>query len=380
MPTDADRPIQQPGATGRLQIPRWLGLVAGLAGTLLGIAASLYSVEFRTAITTAGRRFTSPAISIVVATIVASATTTLVFRWLVRRSQRRARIIAGEIIIGSDALNSVKDDQDLVVGRSLHYIEAKRDSTELVIFLHGLGLDANDFRPYIAESRFHCIALTLYGFNSDEKDDRHYRPISLQTHVQLLGYALQNIRQLYPTKRLALVGFSFGADMLLFLPQFAAEASRSIKASRAVLLDPNVNQTTTTISSRIAIVEKDRPLKELVAILESAGNVTDFRNLCEYLYKITAKNFAQIQRHAIEVIGLWPGEAYDNFLDRLGQTTNIVDDIRLVLSFDYERHFNAIARGATNRGLDQKNLECSQWGHFDLISSHFLKDLLEGVL
>ena len=55
------------------------------------------------------------------------------------------------------------------------------------MFVHGLGLDANDFRPYMAESRFHCIALTLYGFNTEEKDDPHYRPISLQSHVQLLA-------------------------------------------------------------------------------------------------------------------------------------------------------------------------------------------------
>jgi pimeloyl-ACP methyl ester carboxylesterase len=379
MPADPDRQVQPP-APGRLQLPRWLGPVAGLIGSLLGIAASLYSTEFRTAVTTAGRRFTSPAISIVVATVVASATTAYVFRWLVRRSQRHARIVPGEIVIGSDVLDSVKDDQDSIVGRSLHYIEAKRESHELVIFLHGLGLDANDFRSYIAESRFHCIALTLYGFNVSEKDDAHYRPISLQTHVQLLGYALRRIRQSYPSKRIAIVGFSFGADMLLFLPLFAPDSTRSIDASRAVLLDPNVNHSTTTISSRVALVEKDSPLKELVAILESADNDTDFRNLCEYLYKITSKNFAQIQRHAREVIDLWSGESYENFLDRLGQTTSIVDDIRVVLSFDYERHFNPIARGASSRGLDPRNLECSKWGHFDLISSHFLKDRLEGVL
>jgi NAD(P)H-dependent flavin oxidoreductase YrpB (nitropropane dioxygenase family) len=63
-----------------------------------------------------------------------------------------------------------------------------------------------------------------------------------------------------------------------------------------------------------------------------------------------------------------------------GQLTSVVDDIRLVLSFDYERHFNSIARGASNRGLNPKNLECSRWGHFDLIGSRFLKDRLEGVL
>ena len=379
MATDPDH-LPMPTVSPGLHLPRWLGPTAAVAGTILGIASSLYSNEFRTALTTADRRFTSPTLSILVTTLVASATTAYIFRLLVRRSQRHAQIVTGEIQIKSDVLESVTDDKDSIVGRSLRYIEARRDSDELVVFLHGLGLDADDFRPYLPESRFHCIAITQYGFNIDEKDDDHYRPISLQTHVQLLGYALRHIRAKYPKKRIAIVGFSFGADMLLFLPQIALEGIRSVRVSRAILLDPNVNQTTTTISSKIAEVETDQRLKELVAILESAENLGDFRNLCEYLYKITAKNFAQIQRHAQDVIEMWPGDAYDAFLDRLGQLTSVVDDIRLVLSFDYERHFNSIARGASNRGLNPKNLECSRWGHFDLIGSRFLKDRLEGVL
>lgn len=380
METETGQHDGVPQASNGLHLPAWLGPVAGFAGTLLGIAASLYSNEFRTALATAGQRFAAPAISVLVAAVVASATTAVAFRWLIRRSQRRAEILPGEIIIKTDVLDSVTDDRDSVVGRSIHYIEARRGSDELVVFLHGLGLDADDFRPYLAESRFHCIAVTQYGFNIEEKDDSHYRPIAIQTHAQLLGYALKHIRQMYPKKRLALVGFSFGADMLLFLPQMAPEVFREVNVSRAVLLDPNINQTTTTISSKIAVVESDQKLKELIAVLEAAESFNDFRNLCEYLYKITAKNFAQIHRHAQDVIALWPGELYETFLDRMGQLTGMVEDIRVVLSFDYERHFNAIARGASNRGLDPKNLECSKWGHFDLIGSRFLKDRLEGFL
>jgi pimeloyl-ACP methyl ester carboxylesterase len=171
------------------------------------------------------------------------------------------------------------DEQDLVVGRTLHYLEAKRDSSELVIFLHGLGLDANDFRPYMAESRHHCIALTLYGFNAEERDDDHYKPISLQTHVQLLGYALERLHRIHPRKRMALVGFSFGADVMLFLPQFAGDATRRLQLNKAVLLDPNVNHSTTTISARIAMVDRDRPLAELIGILQSTDDIGEFRDL-----------------------------------------------------------------------------------------------------
>jgi alpha-beta hydrolase superfamily lysophospholipase len=120
----------------------------------------------------------------------------------------------------------------------------------------------------MTESRFHCLALTLYGFNAEEKDDQHYRPISLQSHVQLLGYALGKIAAQYPHKRITLVGFSFGADLVFFLMQFAEKALRSLKVHSAILLDPNINLSTTTISSRIADIDEDQPLTELVKILE----------------------------------------------------------------------------------------------------------------
>ena len=222
--------------------------------------------------------------------------------------------------------------------------------------------------------------LILYGFNAEERDDQYYKPISLQSHVQLLGYALGKIAAQYPHKRITLVGFSFGADLVFFLMQFAEKAIRNLKIRRAILLDPNINLSTTTISSRIADIDKDQPLTELVKILESANNTSEFRNLCEYIYKITSKNFAQIQRHAKDVIALLDTSAYDRFLDRMGQLMSATEAVHVVMSFDYEQHFNSIARGAATRGIDIQSLECSRLSHFELIGPGFLKDRLEGVL
>jgi hypothetical protein len=106
----------------------------------------------------------------------------------------------------------------------------------------------------------------------------------------------------------------------------------------------------------------------------------EFRNLCQYLYKITSKDFAQIQRHAKEVIAELDVTSYDKFLDGLGQLSAEVGRAHVVLSFDYEEHFNTIARGAEARGMDIQRLECSQLSHFELIGAAFLKDTLEGVL
>jgi pimeloyl-ACP methyl ester carboxylesterase len=361
-------------------VPRWLTVLVGLAGSILGVATNLYSSEFRSAITSSGKHVGSVVISAVVAALVASGSTLLIYRWLLRIREDHAQILPGALEIGSDALESVKDEHDLIAGRSLHYLEAKRGTGDLLVFLHGLGLDANDFRPYMAESRFHCIALTLYGFNTEEKDDARYKPISLQSHVQLVAYALSKLQSMYPRKRITLIGFSFGADIIFFLTRYAAQTARALKIRKAVLLDPNINESTTTISSRVAVVNKDQALAELAKILDSASNISEFRNLCEYLYKITSKDFGQIQRHAQDVLALCKGPSYDRFLDSMGQLSSVTDGVYVVLSFDYEQHFNPVVRGAVTRGMDARNLECSRYGHFELIGTSFLKDTLEGVL
>jgi len=360
-------------------VPRWLAVLIGLAGSALGLATNLYSDQFRQAITVSGKHISSLLFPLF-ASIVASGSALLIYRWLQDRRRERSEISQGELPIGSDALKVVVNNQDVIVGRSLHYLETKRDAGDLLVFLHGLGLDASDFRPYMTESRFHCVALTLYGFNAEEKDDQHYRPISLQSHVQLLGYALGKIAAQYPHKRITLVGFSFGADLVFFLMQFAEKALRNLKVRRAILLDPNINLSTTTISSRIANIDENQPLTELVKILESANSTSEFRNLCEYIYKITSKNFAQIQQHAKDVIALLDASAYDRFLDRMGQLMSATEAVHVVMSFDYEQHFNSIARGAATRGIDIQSLECSRLSHFELIGPNFLKDRLEGVL
>ena len=360
-------------------VPPWVAFLIGLVGSILGLATNLYSDQFREAITVSGKHV-GALIFPLLASVVASGSAIVIYRWLLYRRREQTEISQGEFRIESDVLGSVVDDQDVIVGRSLHYLETSRNTDDILVFLHGLGLGASDFRPYMAESRFHCVALTLYGFNAEEKDDSHYRPISLQAHVQLVGYALTKITKKYPHKKITLVGFSFGADIVFFLMQFAEKATRELAIRRAILLDPNINLSTTTISSRIADIDKNQPLTELVKLLDSASSISEFRNLCLYLYKITSKNFAQIQRHAKEVIALLDESAYDRFLNRIGQLMSATEAVHVVMSFDYEQHFNSIARGAETRGMDIRNLECSRLSHFELIEPSFLKDRLEGVL
>jgi pimeloyl-ACP methyl ester carboxylesterase len=365
----------QPG----LRLPRWLALVAGLAGSLVGFAANLYSTEFRQAITASSRWLSGTVLSVILVAVVSSGSAIVVYRLLIRR-EVAPEMSVREIHIGADALERVTCDQDAVVGRSLRYLEVARDSAELVVFLHGLGLDADDFQPYLVESKFHCVALTLFGFNASEREDDYYQPISLSAQLQLLGYALGRIRRDNPRKKITLVGFSFGADALLLVNELASEAVTDLDVSRAVLLDPNVNRTTTTISSKVAAVSAADPLPELLELLHSARDINELGYLCAYLRKITSKDFGQVSRHAREVVERWEEEGYQTFLDRVGLLAHKVDDVHIILSFGFEKQFFEMARAARGRGLDIDNLDCSRSGHFDLIASRFLRDRLEGLL
>jgi pimeloyl-ACP methyl ester carboxylesterase len=314
--------------------------------------------------------------------VVAGGSTAAFYRWSIRRRQP-AGITPGEIFIQPAAREFAdRTVDDRVVGRKLHYLEAKRDSSDLVLFLHGLGLDANDFRAYMAESRYHCIALTSYGFNDFEKDDERYAPISLESHIALLAYALDKLHHLYPKKRMTLVGFSFGADMILLLDEFTKKAKNlfdEVPIHKAVLLDPNIDRRTTTISSRIARVDQANPDK-LLELLGSASTLDEFRYLCEYLYKILDKNFAQIQRHARDVVQKWDVDTPARFLDYLGRLIKMTGGVHVILSYNYEDLFSAVNEGADARGLDANSLDCSQLDHFELIGASFLKERLEGLL
>jgi pimeloyl-ACP methyl ester carboxylesterase len=352
------------------------GLIASVGGALFGLVTSLYSAELRQVLEASGRGFVTTGLPVAITAVVASVTGVLIYEYAIRRRYRGA-VIEGEIQIRADALDGILSEEDAVVGRSLRYLETRRFSDDLVVFLHGLGLDADDFRPYMSESRHHCVALTLYGFNAEERDNDLYRPISLESHIQLLGYALRRIRRRYPHKRLTLVGFSFGADMILGLREFAPEVLDELRLRRVVLLDPNINNTTTTISSRIADLDSDRSLRELVAILRTAKTAREFRYLCEYLSKITSKDFGQVRRHARDMVERYRQRSFGPFLNSVGRLAAVTDNVDIVLSLNHEAVFNEVARAARQRGLDVNRLECSRTDHFDLMSPEFLADQLE---
>jgi hypothetical protein len=115
----------------RSLVPRWLAVLIGLAGSALGLATNLYSDQFREAITVSGKHIGALLFPLL-ASVVASGSALLIYRWLQDRRREQSEISQGELPIGSDALTMVMNDRDVIVGRTLYYLETKRDSGDLL--------------------------------------------------------------------------------------------------------------------------------------------------------------------------------------------------------------------------------------------------------
>lgn len=268
---------------------------------------------------------------------------------------------------------------DAVVGRTIHYLERATDSPDLVVFIHGLGLDANDFRGYMAETRHHAVAVTLFGFDQRDRYDARFGVISLESHMSVLESFLLWIGKQNPHKRLHLVGFSFGADMLMFLAEQGGKRGSRLSES-IVLLDPNINRSSMFISTSICQLDITNPLGGLKKLLEGASSLIEFQNLCEYLHKVCSKNLAQVQRLACDVRGKWEESGYGQFLKRLAAVDERTLRASVVFSFHYEQHFNELIRASGRMNFAVTQMHSTEYDHFQLIGPRALHRRLDLVI
>jgi len=146
-------------------------------------------------------------------------------------------------------------------------------------------------------------------------------------------------------------------------------------------LDPNVNRSTMNISGAIARMDAPHPLDALRGLVTDAESLIEFRNMCDYLHKITRKDLEQIRRFAKEVTACWESDStYDEFFSRLTAATNVTARQRVVLSFAYHRHFNSVVRSARALGLRPEIFESTHCDHFGLIEPERLEQSINRLL
>lgn len=247
----------------------------------------------------------------------------------------------------------------------------------MVIFLHGLGLDADDYRDYLSQhDEHHSIAITLLGF--DARKSVPGRPISLSDHVRMVAELICELNVKNPGKRIHLVGFSLGADLILRLAEhWRANTSSAPPIAATLLLDPNVNQSTMTISKVFAEADREDPLSVFKKLICLSADLELFRTLCSYLLKISKKDFAQLWHLSRDMLDYWDPDGYAQIGARLATLAGISGEVRVVLSAPYTEHL-AFLQGAV-RHEPRISLEITELGHFDLISEDSLSRRLDFV-
>ncbi|WP_433511787.1 alpha/beta fold hydrolase [Nonomuraea sp. CA-143628] len=348
----------------------------GAAGASIGVVIGIYSDEARKVIEWMWAYVTVGSLMIP----IFSAALLCIATWQVRgvmdrRKKGNCSILSRSFDIHMDDFEDDLPEDEAVIGRELHYLERATDSKTLAFLLPGLGLDANDFRPYMNIAREHTAALTLFGFNTEEARNERYQPVGLTTHIELVNGALNSIRRKYPQKKMVLIGFSIGADIIIRLSEFwQTHPARDPHVAAALLLDPNVNHSSMIVSGAFATMNPSDPLAELKEVARIPQNITEFQNMSEYLYKISKKNLAHLQRHAEDWWDYWDDDGrYDLFFQRIARLHSTCPKIRVLFSAHYDRHFNEIYARAKRQNMGQIfNLRRDD--HFELLNDRLLAD------
>ncbi|NXY96677.1 alpha/beta fold hydrolase [Streptomyces sp. BR123] len=259
----------------------------------------------------------------------------------------------------------------------LRYLERKSDSDTLTFFFHGLGLDATDYLGYLSHTDTHGIALNLRGYEPDRSAG--IPPVPLASHIRLAASFVEQVSRENAGKEVVLLGFSLGADLILQLAEHWQSGGRgevpTVRA--ALLLDPNVNQSTMTISRLFAEADPTDPVSAFKELVNLAPDKDGFRSLCHYLAKVAPKDFGQVRQLSRDMITYWRPDGYDQFGARLHNVTRVAEHVRLVLSASYGEHLSAMRAAMGRHGdADTVSVELTGVDHFDLIDEDRLTSVL----
>lgn len=316
----------------------------------------------------------------------------LEFRSLLPGIERRSQVILTskglqalterDFVLDADLLKALPEgrDNDLLKTldqrlRCISYYENFRSSSDtLVFYFHGLGLDQEDFHHILLESKHHSIAPTLYGFHPSD-----HNPISVpfETHCYLMARFVEAMLEEFTPRRVVMVGFSTGADLLLRMPRFLALDGASIPAM--LLLDCNINQKTCFISRELrkALHEEVSALQLAHSIGSAANSITDWLDLHRYLVRVLGKfknNLGHLARLADDVFSEQPEEGTEQFAALLGGLLSWAQNCRLLFSTGDIHESLMPALHSIARKHDAQG--CINWerdaSHFDLLDSKFL--------
>jgi hypothetical protein len=189
-------------------------------------------------------------------------------------------------------------------------------------------------------------------------------------HAQTVALAADQ-----PGKRLHLVGFAAGADLLLRLGEVWQEhPERRTEVASVLLLDPHVNHGAMAVAGSMAHLDPTAPLAELKRVAAAPADAAEFRRVCGYLAKVAEKDLNQIKQYARD---LWeyaePEGRYGGFLGRVEDLRSVSGTVRVCFSRRFAQYAEELGKLAPQRGLGGV-FDRSELDHVQLIEARALHE------
>ena len=276
-----------------------------------------------------------------------------------------------------------------IIGDCLYYVDNQVRSDVLVFFLHGLGLDHQDFEPILKRLPYRGMSPTLFGC---EPERRGRISLSLADHVIILREWLREVVERCQPTIVVMVGFSLGADMgfeLLLGP--TDEPGPAIDAFLS--LECNLSLDTCFVSRVLAGLSPDRPemsVADLRRLGDSARSLDEWLNVHEYLVRVLRKfhgDIGALQRAAGDIVRPFrDDEGFGVFADWFRGAHERVRLLRLVFSNDSgsksalaRLRLENLDRGILGKEFPESTIRISaNADHFDLMSAeHVLRQVDE---
>lgn len=262
-----------------------------------------------------------------------------------------SKLTENQYLIKREALEgaSLNEIEASILGESIKYLDNNQKSEVLVIFLHGLGLDSNDFCHYMDSSNYRCIAPTLYGFN---KDENIVVPLGIDIHTKIIcDFIKNNVKNIEP-KKVLVVGFSIGADMM----QYAIKSDKVLSklVDFILLLDGNICLNTCTISKRFASI-KDKNNGNVMDVLnsfsEGIDDIVEWLQVHQYLLKVFSKF-----DNRTNLLAAFAQETVDRFKSSsMNGLADFVSNLQIIS--DETRAFQYIFSGDKNNVMALRDLK-----------------------
>ncbi len=278
-----------------------------------------------------------------------------------------------------------------MIGDQLQYADNGIEADTLVCFLHGTGLDHQQFEHLLKQVPYRAVAPTLYGC---EPHARRRIRLPVTDHLIIVREWLRHLADRSPACRIVLVGFSTGSDLWL---RFVSPPVHdpALRVDALLLFDANVSLETCWFTRVLARLEADQPAQVLDSLRSfgaGAGSIGEWLNIHEYLVKVLRKfhgNLDVLANWGAEFVRPFEGGGLTEFAQRYRTATGAVPHVRFVVSEQNEANREAVLN------LRLMNLDTGFLGeryqedsivvepdadHFDLLQPNRLVPHLESIV